>query len=68
MMNKYFYPTLGEIQKAEDVFMEGILRYSGGDNSKNSAIKCALADVWVAARCYEHERTTYCNVIIVSDK
>lgn len=56
MMNRYFYPTLGEIQSAEATFRAGLLRYRDGDNSDYTAIKCALADVWAAARCYEYER------------
>ena len=56
MMNRYFYPTLVEVEEAEAVFKAGLLRYRDGDNSEYRAIKCALADVWAAARCYEYER------------
>lgn len=51
-----FYPSVKEVLMAEDVFKAGIVRYNDGNNGKHCVIQCALADVWEAARRYEHEK------------
>lgn len=55
-MDMYFYPTMVEVEEAEAVFKAGVSRYMDGDNSNYTVIRCALADVWEAARRYEYDK------------
>ena len=51
----YFYPTTKEVETAMAIFESQLARHREC-NSNYCAIKCALADVWAAARFYEHEK------------
>lgn len=50
-----FWPSLGEVKAASTVFEAALRKYRDG-NTDRTAIECACADVWSAARRYEHER------------
>ena len=49
-----FSPSVSECFKAREAFVQAFQHYSSG-NSKEVAIRCALAAVWEAARRYQHQ-------------
>lgn len=51
------HPSFLEVQAAAGAFMAEISRYQDADNiSRDTAIRCALAEVWRQGRIYERDR------------
>lgn len=53
------HPSFLETQAAAVAFLMEVSRYQGADNiSRDTAIRCALAEVWRQGRIYERDRDT----------
>ena len=53
------HPSVLEVQAAAGAFLMEMRRYQGADNiSHDTAIRCALAEVWRQGRIYERDRNT----------
>ena len=53
MQKSQDYPSIGEFYKARETFMQAFQHQYASGNSKEVAIRCALAAVWEAARQYQ---------------
>lgn len=52
-----YHPSFLEVRAAAGAFMAEISRYQEADNiSRDTAIRCALAEVWRQGRIYERDR------------
>ena len=53
------HPSFLEVQAAAGAFLKEISRYQvATDISRETAIRCALAEVWRQGRIYERDRDT----------
>lgn len=53
------YPSVLEVQAAAGAFLLAVSRYQGADHiSRDTVIRCALAEVWRQGRLYERDRDT----------
>lgn len=53
------HPSVPEVQAAAGAFLLKVSRYQGEDNiSRDTVIRCALAEVWRQGRLYERDRDT----------
>lgn len=51
------HPSVLEVEAAAAAFLMEVSRYQGADNiSRDTAIRCALAEVWRQGRIYERDR------------
>ena len=53
------HPSVLEVEAAAAAFLMEVSRYQGADNiSRDTVIRCALAEVWRRGRIYEWDHDT----------